>query len=113
MLSSVDVPRSHWLLKDVTIDRLVKFRRTHQQTRIFDVLYDDLFAQPIDTVRRIYEHFGLSWSEDFELAMFNWLRENPQGKQGRNIYTLEEFGLTHDTIEHRYEEYNNMFFKLP
>jgi hypothetical protein len=44
--------------------------------------------------------------------MLNWLRENPQGKQGRNIYTLEEFGLTHDTIEHRYEEYSNMFFKL-
>ncbi|CAF4588769.1 unnamed protein product, partial [Rotaria magnacalcarata] len=31
--------------------------------------------------------------------MITWLRDNPQGKQGRNSYTLEEFGLTHDTIE--------------
>ncbi|CAF4983566.1 unnamed protein product, partial [Rotaria magnacalcarata] len=31
--------------------------------------------------------------------MITWLRDNPQGKQGRNSYTLEEFGLTHDAIE--------------
>jgi hypothetical protein len=87
-------------------------RRTHQQTRIFDVLYDHLPVQSIDTVRRIYEHFGFSWSKDFELAILNWLRENPQGKQGCNTYTLDEFGLTYDTIEHRYDKLNNMFLKL-
>ena len=43
--------------------------------------------------------------------MRNWLQENPQGKQGRNSYSLEEFGLPSNAIEQRYKEYNNMFFK--
>lgn len=89
--------------------RLVKFRRSHKNTPVFDVLYDDLLTQPIDTVRRIYEHFGLVWSDDFEMAMAAWLHENPQGKHGRNVYTPDEFGLTSNTIEQRYKEYNSMF----
>jgi hypothetical protein len=43
--------------------------------------------------------------------MLQWLRENPRGKQGRNTYTIEEFGPTHDIIKQRYEAYNNMFLK--
>ncbi|CAF1139368.1 unnamed protein product [Rotaria sordida] len=96
---------------DMMIHRLIKFRRTNLDIPVFDVLYDDLMAQPIDIVRRIYEHFGLVCSEDFRQAMVTWLRENPQGKQGRNTYTLEEFGLTHELIDQRYEEYNSMFLK--
>ncbi|CAF5001723.1 unnamed protein product, partial [Rotaria sp. Silwood1] len=69
---------------NVQINRIVKFRRTHPHDPVFDVLYDDLIAKPIDTVRRIYDHFGLTWSEEFEQAMLTWLRDNPQGKQGRN-----------------------------
>ncbi|CAF4464623.1 unnamed protein product, partial [Rotaria sp. Silwood2] len=91
-------------MTDVATQRLIKFRRTHQDVPVFDVIYDDLMAQPIDTVRRIYEHFGLQWSEDFRLAMVEWLRENPQGKQGRNTYTLEEFGFTRESIGQRYKD---------
>lgn len=94
---------------DVQINRIVKFRHDHPHVPVFDIFYDDLITKPIDVVRRIYKHFGLIFSETFEQAMITWLRENPQGKQGRNTYSLEEFGLTHDIIEKRYEEYNRMF----
>jgi hypothetical protein len=96
---------------DVVIRRLVEFRRTNRNVPVFDILYDDLLAQPIDTVRRIYEHFGMAWSVNFEQAMLAWLNDNPQGKQGRNAYTLEEFGLEREIIERNYAEYNNMFLK--
>ncbi|CAF1145456.1 unnamed protein product [Adineta steineri] len=96
---------------DVIIRRIVEFRRTNRDVPVLDILYDDLLAQPIDTVRRIYQHFNMAWSEDFEQAMLGWLRDNPQGKQGRNTYTLEEFGLDRETIDKNYEEYNNMFLK--
>jgi hypothetical protein len=94
---------------DVQINGIVKFRRVHPHVPVFDVVYDDLVAKPIDTVHRIYDHFGLTWSEEFEQAMLTWLRDNPKGKQGRNTYTLEEYGLTHDIIEKRYEDYSRMF----
>ena len=62
-----------------SIERIVKFRtRSHQsQKPIFDVRYDNLIEQPINTVRRIYDHFNLQWSSEFEEAMNNWLRDNP------------------------------------
>jgi hypothetical protein len=94
---------------DIQINRIVKFRCAHPHVPVFDVLYDDLVTKSIDTVRRIYDHFGLRWSEEFEQCMLTWLCDNPQGKQGRNTYTLEEFELTHDDIEQRYEAFNRMF----
>ena len=96
---------------DVSIQRLLQFRRTNQNISVIDILYDDLVVQPIETVRRIYKYFELAWSDDFELAMLAWFRDNPQGVQGRNTYTLTEFGLECEMIDKCYEEYNTMFFK--
>ena len=95
------------------IHRLIEFRLANQNVPILDILYDDLVTQPIDTVRRLYKHFGLAWSEKFELAMTAWLHDNPQGSQGRNTYTLEEYGLKRETIEKRYKEYYDMFLRKP
>ncbi|CAF3281636.1 unnamed protein product, partial [Rotaria sp. Silwood2] len=93
-------------LADVMSHRLVNFRRTHQHIPCFDVLYDDLVAQPIDTIRQIYKYFGLVWSKEFEQAMTVWLHDNPQEKYGRNSYTLASYGLSCADIEQRYKEYN-------
>lgn len=59
-----DVKRDFYVL-DVMIQRLIKFRYAHKHNEILDILYDDLFEQPIETVRRIYAHFGFSWSDGF------------------------------------------------
>ena len=98
-------------LMDDLIRKLVQFRRTNHKTRVLDIIYEDLLAKPIDTIRHIYDYFGLTWSQDFELAMLAWLRDNPQGKQGRNTYTLEAYGLDREEIEKSYEEYYSMFLK--
>lgn len=96
---------------DKMIKRIVEFRtsRGDLDGRILDINYDDLIKQPIDTVRRIYEHFGFRWSNEFEVAMCNWLRKNPQGKQGRHTYSLAEIHRTHDDINAQYSDYINMF----
>ncbi|CAF4978421.1 unnamed protein product [Rotaria sp. Silwood1] len=51
---------------------------------IFDIAYTDLMKQTITTVHRIYDHFGLRWSKEFEMAMntcdkANSQREDPPG----------------------------------
>jgi hypothetical protein len=65
--------------------------------------------QPIDCVHRIYDYFGLAWSAEFEKAMRTWLNNNPQGKQGRNSYALDEFGLSAEQISQQYAEYTRLF----
>jgi hypothetical protein len=81
------------------------------RTNIFDVFYDDLMKEPVAIVRQIYDHFGLCCSEQFEKAMHAWLRDNPQGKQGRNTYSLSDFDLTHEDIATRYDTYIDLFLR--
>ena len=94
---------------DVQINRIVEFRRARPDVPVFDVLYDDLVMKPIDTIRRIYHHFGRIWSDEFEQAMLTWLQNNLLGKHGRNTYTPEEFELTSVTSEQKYENCIRMF----
>ncbi|CAF1075483.1 unnamed protein product [Didymodactylos carnosus] len=102
---------------DKFIKCIVEFHTRPQQlidepySNIFHVLYDDLMGKQIATVRRIYDHFGLPWSEEFEAKMRIWLRDNPQGKQGRHAYSLTEFGLTREDIEQRYANYIELFLR--
>ncbi|CAF1618484.1 unnamed protein product [Rotaria magnacalcarata] len=57
------------------VELIMKFRaHRHDQSdqshnNIFDVTYDILIKSPIETVRRIYGHFDLRWSNEFEAAM--------------------------------------------
>jgi hypothetical protein len=96
---------------DKMVECLVKFRTEQSTKNIFDVNYDDLMEQPIETVRRIYDHFGLKWSDEFEMGMKTWLRDNPQGKRGRHAYSLADFDLTYEDIEARYGDYINLFLR--
>ncbi|CAF1533296.1 unnamed protein product [Adineta ricciae] len=102
---------------DKMIDHIMKFRLDRiakdeeSDKNIFDVLYDDLIKEPIATVRRIYAHFGLRWTQEFETAMYTWLRDNPQGKQGRHTYNLSDIGLTREDIGSRYAPYIHLFLR--
>jgi len=112
------VTRSIQLINKM-IDYIVDFRTRRcqrldqSQKDIFDVNYDDLMEQPITIVHRIYDHFGLHWSDEFEIAMQYWLRDNPRGKQGRHSYDLTDFGLAYEDIETRYANYTKLFLRSP
>ena len=95
----------------VQLDRIVDFRRSHPQVPVFDVTYQDLIRNPIDIIRQIYAYFRFQWSSEFEQAMIDWLEENPQGKQGRHTYSLEEFDLNLETIQQRHQDYLKMFLR--
>jgi len=102
---------------DKMVEHIIKFRshednaRDKPQNAIFDVMYDDLIKQPIIIVRKIREHFGLSWSEKFQANMQLWLTTNPQGKQDYHTYNLSGFGLTAEDIASRYAVYPNLFLR--
>lgn len=100
---------------DQKIKSIVDFRtrRSDLNKQILDINYDELMQQPVATVRRIYDHFNFGWSNEFEAAMDQWLRDNPQGKQGRHIYSLAEIHRTHDDIKGQYHDYINLFLSSP
>jgi hypothetical protein len=61
--------------------------------RFFDVWYEDLVADPLAAVQRIYRHFDLPLSDAAERAMRSYLATHKKDGHGPHVYTLAEFGL--------------------
>ncbi|CAF1086282.1 unnamed protein product [Rotaria sp. Silwood1] len=90
---------------------MMKFcsRKSYSKT-ISNTQYEDLTKDPIGTVHRIYDHFDFfKWSDKFENAMRAWLTDNPQGKQGRHSYSLNEFILETQMDKQLYKDYEKIF----
>jgi hypothetical protein len=90
------------------MDRLLVARKAHPGT-VFDVSYEKLVADPIGTVKGIYEHFELAWSEAYEEVLNSYLRNNHKGKHGTHYYCATDFGLTDAKIAARFEAYIERF----
>ena len=60
--------------------------------------YNDLVADPIGTVHRIYAHHGYEYSDPFEKRMKLWLAGNRKHKHGPHRYSIEEFGLDAEVV---------------
>ena len=95
----------------IEMDRLLAARKAHPG-KVFDVSYEKLVTDPIGTVRSIYDHFGLVWSEAYEGALNSYLRNNPKGKHGTHHYCSADFGQTDDEIAAGFEAYIETFGKF-
>lgn len=76
---------------------------------VFDVHYERLVSDPVGTVRGIYDHYELAWSETFEERLGYYVRENPRGRQGPHRYTSGDFGQTDGAIAERFATYSQRF----
>ena len=73
--------------------------------RVLDVHYDNFLADPVGTVRRVYEHFDWSWSPATEREIRAWGDANRQHQHGVHAYTAQEYGLSEERIEERFADY--------
>lgn len=89
-------------------ERAMTARDEHPQ-QVFDVRFEELVADPLGTVRRIYDRFGFSFDPRMEAGMQQWLAANPQGKHGTHKYDLAQFGLTDADVTSRFAAYQSRF----
>jgi len=85
----------------------LKYRKEHseKESQFFDCLYKELFSDPIAMVKKIYQHFDLEYTDEFEKRMRAYLENNKQGKYGRHKYSLEEYGFDGEALYQDYKEY--------
>jgi hypothetical protein len=83
--------------------------RVAHPTALFDVYYDRLVADPIGTVRDIYNRYELAWSEEFAERLNYYVQQNPRGKHGAHLYAPENFGQTGEAISERFAAYIERF----
>jgi Sulfotransferase family len=74
-----------------------------------DVAYTDLVRDPLSVVHEIYTYLGERLTLEAESRMVKFLRENPQAKWGRHLYSAATFGLDAPTIEEPFRFYTEQF----
>jgi hypothetical protein len=77
--------------------------------QFLDLRYDDFVRSPLETIRRIYSHFGLELLPEFETRVADWLLHDARAPKHRHEYDLGEFGLDDKTIEATFARYIERF----
>ncbi len=91
-------------------DASLQVRGAHAGSdRVLDVRYDEITADALGTVRKIYDHFDLAWNPGLEARLRAFIARNPQHKHGRHSYSAAEFGLTESELEARFSAYRQRF----
>jgi len=91
------------------LDKGMRARDRLGENSFFDVSYHDVMANPVRTVQRIYERYGLAMSDEHVANIQDWLDRNPQTKHGVHKYSTDEFGLQPDAINRQFKEYVDRF----
>ena len=77
--------------------------------RFVDLRYVDLVADPVGSVRRVYDHIGSELSPPTEAAVAAYAADNRQGKYGRHSYSLGELGLDAADLRDRFAPYRERY----
>jgi hypothetical protein len=78
--------------------------RAKREAQFLDVHHTDFHADPMGTIGRIYDHFGLTLAAEAERRMAARIAANPEG-HGLHRYDLDSFGLRREAIVERYRHY--------
>lgn len=104
-----EVGRQAIELQRAAIEKGMQARDRLGEENFFDVSYHDVMANPVGTVARIYDRFGLTMSDEHVAAIHDWLARNPQTKHGVHKYSTDELGLDADTINRQFKHYVDRF----
>ena len=94
---------------DLMIERQNAFRQKHGENSIHDIQYVEQLRDPIGQMRKLYARFNEPFTDETQNAMAKLLSDNPQGKHGKHVYSLEEFGLTAAGVRQHFREYCERF----
>ena len=88
----------------------VRDRDRLDDSKVQDVYFHELMADPWKAIREIYQKAGLPLTDAAWWAMDNFVRNNPRGKHGQIHYDLRrDFGRTPDSIRQRFKFYFDRF----
>ena len=85
----------------VGVESAIAARARLGDERFLDVHHRQMIADPMGTVRRIYDFLGLELRSPVEQRIREWQEANQSGAHGTHRYTAEQFGLTHGAAAFR------------
>ena len=94
---------------DLMIERQQAHRDAHGQNAIHDIHYEEQVRDPIGTMRALYARFDEPLTSEAVTAMEAMLAANPQGKHGKHVYALEDYGLDRAGVHAHFKDYIDRF----
>jgi len=93
------------------MDRSVDAREdgTVPADRVVDIDYVEFVADPVRTIRRVYEHWDAELTPPVEARMRAFLADHGQTKHGRHRYSLADTGLPVGELRARARRYQDYF----
>jgi hypothetical protein len=95
--TTVDPASVGEMVTDVFVDgmeRMMRADSAHPPECFIDVMFDELIADPIAVVARIYRQCGYSLGPAFDAALRDYLRNPAAPDKSKHSYSLEDFGLS-------------------
>lgn len=77
--------------------------------QVVDIQFGDFMADPAAQVRRIYEQFGLEFTDAFAEAIRAYIADNPSDKHGGHKHRFEDTGLDLATERAKVQNYQDYF----
>jgi hypothetical protein len=91
------------------IAKAMSYRARSGDDGVLDVSYSDFTGAPVETVRAIYAHFGIAYTDAFEAGLRRALAESRARGRERHSYALDGFGYTPERIARSFGEYIERF----
>jgi len=91
------------------LQNAIRVREGGREAQFSDVVYADLMRDPIATIARVYERFGIAFSAEAESRMRSYLAAKPQGRHGAHHYEIAQSGAERDADRLRFRDYQQRY----
>jgi Sulfotransferase family len=83
------------------------------ESRIIDLAHKDVVADPMAAIQRIYDKFGLYFSDAHKARIVQFLTDNPAAKRmGKHKHSPEQYSIDVDDVRLRMKDYYDRFGHL-
>lgn len=101
-----EIGRLQLLVWSKAMNNLIRWRSEDQADNVvLDIHFLDLIAQPVETVKRMYDEFGIRFPAGLSDRIEQFLEHDHHGKSPKRKYGLADYGLTIDDIEANFKHY--------
>jgi hypothetical protein len=91
------------------LDKFMDSQNIFSEQNVFHLGYNEFVKDPLASVKKIYERFGLTWDENGKHRMEQYIENNPKTKHGAHKYSIERYHLTENDIQERFKPYLDAF----
>jgi hypothetical protein len=92
-----------------SLQRLIAFRDSGNESRFFDVSFEEVQRDPMGAVAQLYDELGDDLSDGAAQRMRNWWTESSKEHSGPHSYKAEAFGLHPASIREQFAFYYDRF----